>query len=157
MNTIIEKIVSGGQTGADRAALDVAIRLGIPHGGWVPKGRITEDGPLPDRYRMREMDTADYAARTEQNVLDSDGTVILSHGAPDGGSALTKALAERHGRPHLHLDMEKLSVSEAADRLRGWIEKGAIRTLNVAGPRTSRDPAIYRVTTAVLEALFSKG
>ncbi|MDO9514504.1 MAG: putative molybdenum carrier protein [Syntrophales bacterium] len=153
---MIEKIVSGGQTGADRAALDVAIRLDIPHGGWVPKGRATEAGVLPDRYHMREMPTADYADRTEQNVLDSDGTLIISHGALDGGSALTQALAEEHGRSHLHLDMDRLSVSDAADTLKGWIEDNAIRVLNVAGPRESRDLDIYSVTAAVLETLFSK-
>ena len=151
---MIGKIVSGGQTGADRAALDVAIKLGIPHGGWIPKGRMTEAGPLPDRYRMREMPTADYAARTEQNVLDSDGTLIVSHGTIDGGSALTEALAEEHGRPHLHLDMDRLSVSEAADALKGWIGRNAIRVLNLAGPRASRDLDIYSVTAAVLETLF---
>jgi len=155
VNVMIKKIVSGGQTGADRAALDAAIRLGIPHGGWVPKGRKAEDGTLPDRYRVREMPTADYATRTEQNVLDSDGTVIVSRGALDGGSALTEALAEQHGRPHLHLDMDKLPVREAADALKRWIEDNAIRILNVAGPRESRDPDIYRVTAAILETLFS--
>ncbi len=153
---MIEKIVSGGQTGADRAALDAAIRLGIPHGGWVPKGRKAEDGILSDRYRMREMPTADYSGRTEQNVLDSDGTVIVSHGALNGGSALTEMLAAGHGRPHLHLDMDKLSVREAADALKRWIEDNAIRILNVAGPRESRDPDIYRVTAAILETLFSE-
>ena len=154
---MLEKIVSGGQTGADQAALDVATRLGIPHGGWVPKGRATEIGPLPDRYRMREMPTADYAKRTEQNVLDSDGTVIVSHGALDGGSALTEVLAEQHGRPHIQLDMDKLSVRDAADTLKGWIQDNAIRTLNVAGSRESRDPDIYRLTAAVLETLFKEG
>ena len=153
---MIGKIVSGGQTGADRAALDVAIRLGIPHGGWVPKGRATEAGVLPDRYRMREMPSANYAQRTEQNILDSDGTLIVSHGALDGGSGLTETLAEEHGRPHLHLDMKTLSVSDAAYTLKGWIGDNAIRVLNIAGPRESRDPDIYRATTAVLETLFSK-
>ncbi|MBW2674984.1 MAG: putative molybdenum carrier protein [Deltaproteobacteria bacterium] len=151
---MIEKIVSGGQTGADRAALDVAIKLGIPHGGWIPKGRMTEAGPLPDRYLMREMPTADYAKRTEQNVLESDGTLIVSHGTLNGGSALTETFAEEHGRPHLHLDMDRLPVSEAEDALKVWIENNAIRVLNVAGPRESRDPDIYSVTAAVLETLF---
>lgn len=153
---MIEKIVSGGQTGADRAALDVAIRLGIPHGGWVPKGRITEAGPLPDIYQMRETPTVDYAERTERNVLDSDGTVIVSHGSLDGGSALTEALAGKHDRLHLHLNMDRLSVHDAAGLLQRWIEGNGIRVLNIAGPRASRDPNIYRVTTAVLETLFGE-
>ena len=83
---MIEKIISGGQTGADRAALDVAIKLGITHGGWIPKGRITEEGPLPEKYQMQEMSTESYAARTEQNVIDSDGTLIICRGKPTGGS-----------------------------------------------------------------------
>ena len=72
---MIQKIISGGQTGADQAALDAAIKLGISHGGWIPKGRITEHGPLPDRYKLQEMPTDSYPARTEQNIIDSDGTV----------------------------------------------------------------------------------
>ena len=87
---MLKKIISGGQTGADRAALDAAIRLGIPHGGWIPKGRIAEDGPLAATYRLREMPTGGYAERTEKNVMDSDGTLIISHGAPTGGTEYTR-------------------------------------------------------------------
>ena len=77
---MIKKIISGGQTGADRAALDSAIKLGIPHGGWIPKGRITENGPLPEKYQLQEMPTISYPRRTEQNVIDSDGTLIVARG-----------------------------------------------------------------------------
>jgi hypothetical protein len=77
---MIKKIISGGQTGADRAALDTAIKLGIPHGGWISKGRKAEDGPLPDKYQLQEMPTDSYPERTEQNVVDSEGTLIISHG-----------------------------------------------------------------------------
>ncbi len=154
---MIKTIISGGQTGADRAALDVAIRLGIPHGGWVPRGRRAEDGILPGRYRVGEMPTPDYAARTEQNVIESDGTVIISHGPLDGGSALTEIYAKRHELPYIHLDMERLSIVKAANTLQQWIEADKIRILNVAGPRESRDPHIYRVTAAVLEALLRNG
>jgi len=96
---VIDKIISGGQTGADRAALDAAIELDIPHGGWIPKGRKTEDGGLPEKYHLKEMPTGSYAARTEQNVIDSDGTLIVSHGKLNGGSALTRRLAKKHKRP----------------------------------------------------------
>ena len=92
------KIISGGQTGADRAALDFAIKHNIPHGGWMPKGRKAEDGPLPDRYQLEEMPTASHRARTEQNVIDSDGTVIISHGILTGGSAYTAKMARKHSR-----------------------------------------------------------
>ena len=98
---MIEKIISGGQTGADQAALDVAIKLEIPHGGWIPKGRITEAGILPEKYKLKEMPTDSYPKRTEKNVLDSDGTLILSHGKLTGGSVLTQNLANQHGRPCL--------------------------------------------------------
>ena len=96
---MIKKIISGGQTGADRAALDVAIKFIIPHGGWIPKGRITEEGPLPDKYKLQEMSTSSYPVRTEQNVIDSDGTLIISHGELTGGSAYTRKMAMKT-RPH---------------------------------------------------------
>ena len=91
---MLEKIVSGGQTGADRAALDFAIKQKIPHGGWVPKGGLAEDGPLPKKYKLTEMPTDSYQERTEQNVIDSDGTVIISHGKLTGGSAYTQKMAK---------------------------------------------------------------
>ena len=127
---MIEKIVSGGQTGVDRAGLDVAIRLGIPHGGWLPKGRKAEDGALPAKYQLQEMSTASYTERTEQNVIDSDGTVIISHGLLNGGSAHTRRCARKHKRPWLHLDMRKMSVSHAAEAVRSWILRNGIEILN---------------------------
>jgi hypothetical protein len=148
---MIRKIISGGQTGADRAALNFAIKQNIPHGGWVPKGRIAEDGRIPDIYQLLEMPTDSYPERTEQNVIDSDGTVIISHGILTGGSANTAEMARKHARPWLHLDMEKTTMDKAAQRLREWIADKNISVLNVAGPRQSGDPAIYDVTTKVLE------
>ena len=102
---MIQKIISGGQTGADRAALDVAIELGISHGGWIPKGRKTEEGPLPEKYQLQEMPTGSYQKRTQQNVIDSHGTLIISHGKLTGGSAFTRRLAKIHKRPFLHIDL----------------------------------------------------
>jgi hypothetical protein len=148
---MIRKIISGGQTGADRAALNFAIKQNIPHGGWVPKGRIAEDGRIPDIYQLQEMPTDSYPERTEQNVIDSDGTLIISHGMLTGGSANTAEMARKHARPWLHLDMEKTTMDKAAQRLREWIADKNISVLNVAGPRQSGDPAIYDVTTKVLE------
>ena len=95
----IEKIVSGGQTGVDQAALDVAIEMGIPHGGWVPKGRKTEKGRLPDKYNVRETNAIDYDQRTELNVIDSEATLLFSNGTLKGGSALTQRLARKHNKP----------------------------------------------------------
>lgn len=145
------KVISGGQTGADRAALDFAIKHNIPHSGWVPKGRKAENGSLPERYQLKEMPTDSYPERTEQNVIDSDGTVIISHRTLTGGAANTAVMAKKHGRPCLHLDMDKTTVDEAARRLREWIADNRISGLNVAGPRESGDSAVYDVTMRVLE------
>ena len=153
---MIKKIISGGQTGADRAALDFAIKHNIPHGGWVPKGRQAEDGRIPDSYQLQEIPTDSHRARTEQNVIDSDGTVIISHGKLTGksGSAYTARMAKKHRRPQLHLDMTKLTVDEAAQKLRGWIADKRITVLNVAGPRRSKDPPICDATLELLQATF---
>ena len=153
---MIAKIVSGGQTGADRSALDFAIDNNIPHGGWIPKGRITEAGQLPDKYQLQEMSTTSYDKRTEQNVIDSDGTVIVSHGNLTGGSALTQTFTIKHHKQCLHLDMENKTIAEAAGSLNNWIEKSKIKILNVAGPRVSKDNKIYQVTRDILEAAFIK-
>lgn len=152
---MIEKIVSGGQTGADRAALDFAIKQKIPYGGWAPKGRLAEDGPLPAKYKVQEMPTDSYPARTEQNVIDSDGTLIISHGRLTGGSAFTWKIAIQHGKPHLHIDLAKRDILPAAMDLLNWVDNNGIRVLNVAGPRKSKDPAIYGAVTEVLKTLFS--
>jgi len=149
---MLTKIISGGQTGADRAALDFAIKHKIPHGGRVPRGRMAEDGSIPDIYQLREMRSPSYSARTEQNVKDADGTLIVSHGRLTGGSSYTAWMARKHSRPLLHLDMTKLDVHEAAGRVRAWLEANSIRTLNVAGPRQSTDPDIYDTTMRLLEA-----
>jgi hypothetical protein len=151
---MIERIISGGQTGADQAALDVAIELHIPHGGWVPKGRKTERGCLPPKYQLREMPTDSYPKRTEQNVIDSDGTLIISHGEFSGGSEFTRNRAEKHGKPWMHIDTNKHSVEAAVQVIRAWISGNNIEVLNVAGPRASKDPKIYTTTTRVLKAVL---
>jgi len=151
---MIERVISGGQTGADRAALDVAIELGIPHGGWIPKGRKTEKGRLPDEYHLLETTSIDYAQRTELNIVDSDGTVIISYGALAEGSALTRELARKHRRPCLHVDLKEMSESKAAEIINLWMDTRQIKILNVAGPRASSDPKIYEATRRVLKAVI---
>jgi len=151
---MIKKIISGGQTGADQAALDTAIKLDIPHGGWLPKGRLTEAGPLPEKYQLKEMASSSYPKRTEQNVIDSDGTLIFSHGELTGGSKLTQELAEKHSCPFLHVDLNQTTSFDAAQDTNSWIQKNGIETLNVAGPRASSDPNIYQAVADILEALF---
>ncbi|MEW6664128.1 MAG: putative molybdenum carrier protein [Thermodesulfobacteriota bacterium] len=150
---MIKRIVSGGQTGADRAALDAAIELGVPHGGWIPKGRPAEDGPLPEKYQLQEMPTSGYPARTERNVVDSHGTLIVSHGEMAGGSALTKRLAAKYNRPCLHIDLAEINTFLAAGRIIDWLHGNAIEILNVAGPRASKDPEIYEGTLKLLKAV----
>ena len=153
-NIMIRKIVSGGQTGADQAALDVAIEMGIGHGGWITKGRRTEDGRLPDKYRLKEIDSIDYEQRTELNVVDSDGTVIFSHGELKGGSAYTLELAKKHNRTCLHINLDELSEYKAVEIIKTWIEARGIEILNVAGPRKSEDPLIYENVRNVLKSVL---
>lgn len=144
---MITKIVSGGQTGVDRAALDVAKDLKMPYGGWCPKGRIAEDGRIPGRYAsLLEAPTKNYLQRTEWNVRDSDGTLILSWGPPVSGSKRTVDFAKKLGKPYCVVDMHNETPLIGVVRwLQEHIDKGeAIRTLNVAGPRQSRH-ALFNV------------
>ena len=154
---MIKKILSGGQTGADQAALDTAIKLDIPHGGWIPKGRITENGPLSDKYQLEEMSTSSYAERTEQNVIDSDGTLIISHGKLTGGSSYTREIALEHIQPWLHIDLNKTGIFDAAVKLSEWVLNNNIVILNVAGPRASKDPKIYRAVLNIIESAYYLG
>jgi Circularly permutated YpsA SLOG family len=150
------RLISGGQTGADRAALDLALELGIDHGGWVPKGCAAEDGPLPSRYRVRETPSEDRAERTQRNVVDSDATLLISHGPLTGGSELTRTFAAELGKPVLYVELSKLSASEAADRIARWLGSLGCRTLNVAGPRASEEAGIYAAASAVLRHAISE-
>ena len=150
---MLEKIISGGQTGADQAALDAAIKLGIPHGGWIPKGRLTEDGPLSDRYDLKEIPTASYPERTKKNIRESDGTLILSHGLLTGGSELTRKTALKYQKPMLHIDFLRVIPFDAAVIINNWMVDHDIKMLNVAGPRASTDPHIYRATLDIIEAV----
>lgn len=152
---MLEKIISGGQTGADQGALDAAIEAGLAHGGWIPKGRKTESGPLPAAYQLKEMPTTAYPPRTARNVAEADATVIVSHGPLKGGSLLTQTLARNQAKPVLHLDLSQTAAFAAARQLSDWLRESGIRVLNVAGPRASEDPAIYQktrdiITTAIL-------
>ena len=138
------------QTGADQGALDAAIERGIPHGGWLTKGRATEDGPLEQQYCLQELDSYRYRDRTRKNVEESDGTLIVSHGPLTGGSALTEALAIRYNRPCLHLNMDYFTLEEAVLAIEQWLTRNAIKILNVAGPRASNDERIYQTVRALI-------
>ncbi len=147
------RIVSGGQTGADRAALDVGLELGIEIGGWVPRDRIAEDGPIPVGYsNLHEAESAEPAMRTSLNVRDADATVIVFHGELVGGSALTAQVADELGRPCLHLDLARQDADEASVALADWLVEHSPAVLNVAGPRATEDPKIHAATKRVLGA-----
>lgn len=146
------RIISGGQSGADRAALDVALALGLPHGGFVPKGRWAEDGPIPLGYGVWELDSPEPAVRTAANVRHADATLVVTHGVPRGGTALTVTLARESGKPWLHLDLAVTEAAAAAAALRSWLATTRPATLNVAGPRASEDPAIHAAVRALLLA-----
>lgn len=148
----LRKLISGGQTGVDRAALDVAIRLGIPHGGWCPAGRWAEDGPIDPRYRLAETPSADPAQRTAWNVRDADATLILTLGPPAGGTALTRRLAHESGKPLLVLDLAATPAPEVAHAIAAWLSAHPIACLNLAGPRASEAEGIYERAHAVLTA-----
>lgn len=154
---MIKKIISGGQTGADRAALDAAINLGVPHGGWIPKGRIAEDGPLPEKYQLKEMPTKSYQKRTEQNIIDSDGTLIIANGKLTGGSALTRTMARNRNKPFLYIDLLKTPKYLVSSKIIDWMIEYDVKVLNVAGPRASKDPKIYDTVKKIIEGVFYLG
>jgi len=145
------KIISGGQTGADRAALDWAIISGITHGGWCPKGRKAEDGTIDQRYNLVETPSDDYSQRTEWNIRDSDATAVFSILRElRGGSLLTMKLAEQYNKPVIHLCKEDEQANHALE-LRSFIEKFGISVLNVAGPRESDEPGVYQFVSRILD------
>jgi hypothetical protein len=145
------RVVSGGQTGVDRAALDVALKYGVDCGGWCPKGRADETGRIPDKYPVAELPGGSFDERTLQNVIDSDGTVIFHSGELHGGSAYTLRCCEEQHRPHLVIDAQGTEASDAVKLLRSFIRENDIRVLNVGGPRQSEWPGGYDYCYPVLE------
>ena len=148
----VECIVSGGQTGVDRAALDAAQELDLPHGGWCPRGRLAEDGVIPDCYHLTETESADYPVRTERNVLDSDGTLIIYRRRLMGGTDLTRRLAVKHRKPCCLVD---LGQDTGTERVRRWLARHRIRVLNVAGPRESTAPGLGPAAVQFLTDLLA--
>ena len=135
---LLKKIVSGGQAGVDRGALDAALEAGFPCGGWAPEGRAAEDGRIHERYPLRELAGAGYEERTLQNVLDSDGTAILYSGTLEGGTRNTMLHCVEHGKPFELVDATRAAPREAALKLADFVERNRLSVLNVAGPRTSK-------------------
>jgi len=149
---MIKKIISGGQTGVDRAALDAAIQHDIPHGGWCPRGRRAEDGVIDAGYQLEETASHDYSQRTEFNVRNSDGTLILNLNSLDGGTAFTSRIAEAIPKPCLILNLGR-PVDTAA--VISWLGANNIQVLNVAGPRESKNPGIYARAKTELDRILA--
>jgi hypothetical protein len=148
---MLEKVISGGQTGVDQAALDAAGRAGVPCGGWCPKDRWSEAGPIDARYPLVETPSADPALRTEWNVRDSDATLIIARGRLTGGTALTRRLADARRKPCLVVDPRDESAPQA---IRQWLTEHEIRILNVAGPRESDHPGIHAQALELLRLVL---
>jgi Circularly permutated YpsA SLOG family len=177
------KIISGGQTGIDRGALDAARELGVEFGGWCPAGRVAEDGEIPESYRLQEMATQEYAMRTAANVRDSNGTLIICKGEPTGGTRATIEFCRRFGKPHLVIDCEQASLEEASknalqfvrtlsfrteprnltevrqrrDQSRGSsLSRGMTIVLNVAGPRASQWPEGHGIAYKIVTTVLRR-
>lgn len=160
----VRRIVSGGQTGVDRAALDVAIALGIPHGGWCPQGRRAEDGRISAQYQLQETPQRQYRVRTRLNVQQSDGTLILFLGQAGesppaeqltGGTLLTFQLAQRNQKPVLVFPLSGEDSSDRLSHIRQWLTEHQVENLNIAGPRESQSPGVYQSACDCLTRLFT--
>ncbi len=149
------KIVSGGQTGVDRGALDAALTVGFPCGGWCPQDRAAEDGPIPDKYPLVPLPHGGYRQRTRLNVVDSDGTAILYVEALSGGTRLTRNLCALLKRPYVLIDARRIvEPAAAAEKILQFVDENQIRTLNVAGPRASGWPDGYGFAIAVVSGVI---
>jgi len=152
---MITKIVSGGQTGADIAALDVALQHGFPHGGWCPNGRKCYEGLLPAQYQLVETPSAGYLQRTEWNVRDHDGTVVFTLAEEVAGDSLaTLRFATKHGKPCIHIAREAFSVDGPVVVLARFVKANCIGSLNVAGSSVAREPGIYEWVSRILNDAF---
>ncbi len=149
---MIEKIISGGQTGVDRAALDVAMELGIACGGWCPAGRDADDGPIPEKYPLQETADIDHTVRTQNNVRDSDGNLMFYRGELQGGTAYAVEMAKHLGRPVVAINLDApLQIQGVID----WIEQHRMRVLHIGGQREQTSPGIYELTRALIKEILS--
>lgn len=149
------KIISGGQTGIDRAAIDAAISLGVDYGGYIPKGRKAEDGKIDEKYdKLTELDSEDYKVRTEKNVLDSDATLVFTSGKPTGGTAYTLKCLKKHKKEYLLIDIKDKTDYEIITAVKNWLAENKPEVLNIAGPRESKVPGIYKRVFEILKEVF---
>ena len=148
-----QHIVSGGQTGADRGALDFAMKHGYTHGGWAPRGRAADDGTIPLKYQVTELTVGGYRQRTRRNVMDSDGTLIINLGPLDGGTLATQAFARQMAKPLIVVQVDSGVSAQTTASVLSWLRENTIKTLNVAGPREIKRPGICRLTGKLMEAV----
>lgn len=152
---MLRKVITGGQTGVDRAALDTAIDFGLQYGGWIPAGRRAEDGPIPARYtHLAECDSADYSARTRRNVRDTDATLIICDRKLHGGTALTESVTLELNRPLLVIQLGESGADDAINRTCEWLNVAKPQVLNIAGPRASEWPDAYERVITFLGSVF---
>lgn len=151
---MLTKVISGGQTGVDRAALDAAIACGIPVGGYCPKGRRAEDGRIPDKYPLVETLSSGYQERTRRNILESDATLVFTGDTMTPGTALTIDTVEKSNKDFFTVYFRAIHDDLAANNLISWLD--GIKTLNVAGPRESKQPGIYKNVYEFLVKVFAK-
>ena len=152
---MIKKIISGGQTEADQAALDIAIKLRIPYGGWTPKGRIAETGSFPERFKLQEMQTDNYSECIKQNVIDSMGTLIISYGALTGDLDYARKMALRHKRQMLGIDLNQMYDAQAAFLVNDWIQLYRIDVVHVIGPDAEVNPYVRNQTENIIEGALT--
>jgi len=150
------KIISGGQTGVDRGALDAALAIGVECGGWCPSGRLAEDGRIPKRYPLSELESRNYRDRTLQNVIDSDGTVIFYFGIMEGGTKLTSIFCKNQHKPYLCFDATKICEQQATELIHTFTLKYRINELNIAGPRASKIKNAHKYTMSTIAAFLQK-
>jgi len=150
----LAKVISGGQTGVDQAALDVAMEKGLLHGGWCPGGRRCEAGTIPEKYQLTPTKSVDYGVRTERNVMASDGTLVLHWGPLSGGTAWTVECLKKHGKPYFLVDLKRTDTWANLETVRDWLRRQRIVVLNVAGPRASCHSNIARLAGDFLRNLW---
>jgi hypothetical protein len=152
-SALLTKVISGGQTGVDRGALDAALELGIDHGGKCPRGRLAEDGRIPEIYQLQETQSRKYSIRTEQNVIDADATLILHYGRLTSGTEFTRRMAIKNGRPFFLFDLTK--PPELGDAV-SWLVDNEVGVLNCAGPRETSVPGIGSLARQLCIELFTR-
>jgi hypothetical protein len=150
---MIKKIISGGQPGVERAALDAAVKLNIPHSGWTYKSRRTDEGILPDKYNVKESANAGFSERIEKNVLDSDATAIITHGSLTIGLKIVRDFAEKHNRPYLHVDLNENPLNKAAALIRKWMINNELEAIYFTGLKSTEGSNITQEVIKIIEGI----